>query len=138
MTLILTGLRATTKPTLLAELARHAATTLGRDAAPIARLLTAREALGSTGTGGGIALPHARLPNLTTPATFFTRLKHPIPFDAIDNTPVDLIFLLLSPEGADSTHLTLLAAAARHLRNPTPLRTARTPEELAAALEGIT
>jgi PTS system nitrogen regulatory IIA component len=136
MTQLLTGLRAADKSALLAELARHAAAALGRDAAEIGRRLAAREALGSTGTGRGIAVPHARLPGLATQAAFFARLDRPMAFDAIDDQPVDLIFLLLSPEGADAAHLARLAAALRRLRDPAvaaAIRAARTPPAIVAA-----
>jgi PTS system nitrogen regulatory IIA component len=134
---LLSGLRATDKGALLAELARHAAKATGVDAADIARRLAAREALGSTGIGGRVVVPHARLAELSVPAAFFARLDRPIAFDAIDGAPVDLVFLLLSPEGADATHLAWLAAASRRLRDPAlvaAIRAARGPAEIAAAL----
>lgn len=134
---LLSGLRATEKGALLAELARHAANAMGRDTTGIARRLAAREALGSTGTGGGVAVPHARLPGLSVPAAFFARLDRPIAFDAIDGRPVDLVFLLLSPEGADALHLAWLAAASRRLRDPAAaaaIRAARAPADIGAEL----
>ncbi|MBN8889852.1 MAG: hypothetical protein BGP12_18125 [Rhodospirillales bacterium 70-18] len=137
MTVVLTGIRAADKGALLAELARRAATILGADAGTLARLLAAREALGSTGTGGGIAVPHARLPGLADPASFFARLDRPVPFDAIDARPVDLVFLLVSPPGDHARHLAILAAASRRLRDPATvaaLRGAATPAEIAALL----
>ncbi len=88
----------------------------------------------------GIAVPHARLPGLAEPAGFFARLDRPIAFDAIDGRPVDLVFLLLSPEGADAVHLARLAAASRRLRDPAVLaaiRAARTPAALIAALGNL-
>ena len=136
MTVVLTGIRAADKGALLAELARRAATILGADAGTLARLLAAREALGSTGTGGGIAVPHARLPGLADPASFFARLDRPVPFDAIDARPVDLVFLLVSP-GDHARHLAILAGASRRLRDPATvaaLRGAATPAEIAALL----
>jgi PTS system nitrogen regulatory IIA component len=137
MTQLLTGLRATDKGALIAELAGRAAALLGRDAMDIGRRLAAREALGSTGTGGGIAVPHARLPGLAAPAGFFARLDRPIAFDAIDGRPVDLVFLLLSPEAADAAHLAHLAAASRRLRDAAVaagIRAARSPSAIVEAL----
>lgn len=132
MTDLLTGLRAADKGALLTELARHAAAAVGGDATDIARRLAAREALGSTGTGGGIAVPHARLPGLAAPVAFFARLERPVAFDAIDGRPVDLVFLLLSPEGADASHLARLAAASRRLRDPTVVAAVRSAGSAAA------
>lgn len=137
MTVLLTGLDATDKGGLLAALARRAAASLGRDAGEIARLLAAREALGSTGTGGGIALPHARLPGLDAPATFFARLGRAVPYDAIDRQKVDLVFLLLSPPGADAAHLALLAAASRRLRDATVVAAIRAAGEPAAIMAAL-
>jgi PTS system nitrogen regulatory IIA component len=137
MTELLTGIRAANKGELLAELARRAAVSLGLDAGDIARRLAAREALGSTGTGGGIAVPHARLPGLPAPASFFARLDRPLSFDAIDGRPVDLVFLLLSPEDGHAPHLAILAAASRRLRDPAvvaAIREATTPTAITAAL----
>ena len=110
-------LRAADKPALLSVLARLAAPPLGVPPAPVAAALAAREARGSTGTGGGIALPHARLDGLAAPTGFLARLDRPMAWDAVDGRPVDLVFLLLSP-AADAAHLKALAAVARRLRTP--------------------
>ncbi len=115
---VLLGLPVANKPALLHRLATHAASRLGAEPAPLLALLQAREALGSTGIGRGIALPHARLPGMAAPLCCLCRLARPIPFDAIDDAPVDLVFLLLTPAGADTAHLATLAAAARRLRDP--------------------
>ena len=76
-----------------------------------------REALGSTGFGRSIAIPHARLPGLTRPVAAFIRLSAPVEFDAADGMPIDLVFGLLSPEGAGATHLHALAAISRLMRD---------------------
>lgn len=76
-----------------------------------------REALGSTGFGRRIAIPHARLPGLTRPVAAFIRLAAPVEFDSADGMPVDLVFGLLSPEGAGATHLHALAAISRMMRD---------------------
>jgi len=114
---VLDRLRAADKASLLGALARAAGEALGLPPADIAAALAAREALGSTGTGGGIALPHARLDGLAAPTGFLARLDRPMAWDAVDGRPVDLVFLLLSP-AADAAHLKALAAVARRLRTP--------------------
>lgn len=110
-------LRAATKVALLADLARRAGALTGLPVAILQAALTAREALGSTGFGAGIAVPHARIAGLANPCGLFARLDKPIAFDAIDGKPVDLVFLLLTRAGQDSAHLALLAAISRRLRD---------------------
>jgi len=114
---VLDRLRAADKASLLGALARAAGEALGLPPADIAAALAAREALGSTGTGRGIAVPHARIATLAAPSGFFARLDRPVAFDSVDGQPVDLVFLLLSPE-ADAEHLRALAAVSRRLRTP--------------------
>jgi PTS system nitrogen regulatory IIA component len=128
---VLFGLRAADKAALVQALARLAADALGLAASEIAAALAAREALGSTGTGRGIALPHARLAALAAPAGFLARLERPVNFDAVDGEPVDLAVLLLSPT-ADSEHLHALAAVARRLRNATVAQAMRAAASAAA------
>jgi len=137
MTECVTDLRAADKKALLAELARLAARKAGAEPAELLRLLAAREALGSTGIGAGIAVPHARLPGLAAPLGFFARLNRPVAFDAIDGKAVDLVFLLLSPAQDHGSHLAVLAAASRRLREPAvvaAIRAAGDPAAIAAAL----
>ncbi len=132
-------LRAATKAALLAELARRAAAVTGLPAAMLAAALEAREALGSTGFGSGIAVPHARIAGLATPCGLFVRLDKALPYDAIDGKAVDLVFLLLTPAGQDSTHLALLAAISRRLRDKEiadALRKAATPAQARGLLVG--
>ena len=74
-----------------------------------------REKLGSTAVGNGIAIPHGKMPNLTRLFGLFARLDRPVDFEALDGQPVDLIFLLLAPEGAGADHLKALARVARLL-----------------------
>ncbi len=82
-------------------------------------VLIERERLGSTGIGMGIGIPHGRLPGLDRLCGIFARLDRPVPFDAIDDQPVDLIFLLLAPESAGADHLKALARVSRLLRDRT-------------------
>ena len=132
-------LRAADKSRLLQELARRAGAVLGIPAAEIAAALAAREALGSTGVGNGIAVPHAQLPQLPATAGFFAHLERPVDFSSIDGRPVDLVFLLLGPPQARAEHLSLLAAGTRRLRERSvadALRAAATPAEARALLLG--
>lgn len=77
--------------------------------------LIAREKLGSTGFGNGIAIPHCRLKGCETPVSALLHLDHPIDFDAIDGAPVDLLFVLLVPQAATDAHLELLRQIASML-----------------------
>jgi PTS system nitrogen regulatory IIA component len=114
---VLLGLRATDKTNVIKDLARRAAKRLGLETNAVVDPLLSREALGSTGIGRGIALPHARIPKLQHFFSLLVRLEKPIDFAAIDEQPVDLVFLLLSPENAGREHLAALASISRLLRN---------------------
>lgn len=130
MTLL--AVTAADKTRLLTDLSARAAEALNYDSAIIAREILKREELGSTGLGNGIAVPHARLPNLEKPFGLLARLKRPIEFDAIDGLPVDIVFLLLQPAAA-SSDLNALAAVARALRDAARrerMRAAATSTEL--------
>lgn len=112
------GLRASGKTALLDELARRAARSLDLDAGTILGALVRREGLGSTGVGDGVALPHARLETVARPFGLLARLREPLDFDAVDERPVDLVFLLLLPTGDGGGNLNALACVARKLRDP--------------------
>jgi len=116
---VVAQLRATNKKQALQELAKRAAVMTGIQERMIYDVLIERERLGSTGIGMGIGIPHGRLPDLDTLCGIFARLDRPVPFDAIDDQPVDLIFLLLAPEGAGADHLKALARVSRLLRDRT-------------------
>lgn len=109
--------RPNNKEQLLRDLASHAAASLNLDSKMIFDALHAREQLGSTGLGKGFALPHASIEALDRFFGMFVRLKRPIDFEAIDNLPVDLVFLLLIPAAAGDDRLALLAAISRKLRD---------------------
>jgi len=113
---VVVGLRVSDKTQLLQDLAGRAATALGLDRRTIFDALQSREALGSTGLGKGFALPHARLDALSEPFALFARLARPIDFAAIDERPVDLVIVLLSPANGGNQHLATLAALSRPLR----------------------
>ena len=115
---VIHGLRATGKKNLLEELARRAGRELGIDPGEILGALLRREDLGSTGVGDGVALPHARMEAVARPFGLLARLRDPLNFEAVDERPVDLVFLLLLPAGDGGEHLHALACVARRLRAP--------------------
>jgi nitrogen PTS system EIIA component len=115
---VLVGLRVPDKARLLRNLAGHAAVSLKLDADRIADAILGREELGSTGMGGGIAIPHARIAELKKPFGILACTKRPVAFDAVDGAPVDVIFMLLLPADSDPEHLHALASVARALRDP--------------------
>lgn len=105
------------KDDILRSIARIGQECYRLDADAILASLTAREALGSTGFGRAIAIPHAKLASLDHCVGIFLRLAEPVAFDAHDGKPVDLIFALLSPQKAGVEHLKALAAVSRFLRD---------------------
>src|SRR5262245_5496374 len=113
---IIPALKVNGKKQAIQELAARAAKLTGQNERLIFETLMQREKLGSTGVGNGIAIPHGKLPKLENLTGFFARLERPIDFDSLDGQPVDLIFLLLAPEGAGADHLKALARVARLLR----------------------
>ncbi len=122
---VIAGLRVSGKAQLTAELSRRAAAVLHIQPGSIETALTARERLGSTGLGRGFALPHARLAGLDRFFGLFARLARPIDFNAIDERPVDLVFLLLIPESAGNEHVVALAAISRRMRDQTVMQQLR-------------
>ena len=114
---VIANLKATNKKQALQELARHASTLTGVDERRIFDVLLERERLGSTGVGVGVAMPHARLGDIDTLFGLFARFENPVDFDAVDDLPVDLMFLLLAPESAGADHLKALARVSRLLRD---------------------
>ena len=114
---VVAQLRAASKRQALQELAKRAAAITRLPERAIFDVLTERERLGSTGIGMGIGIPHGKLPHLEKLCGIFARLERPIPFEAIDDQPVDLIFVLLAPENAGADHLKALARVSRLLRD---------------------
>lgn len=114
---VVAKLNATSKKQALQELARHAAQITGLDERRVFDVLLERERLGTTGVGGGIAIPHGKLAQIDRLYGVFGRLETPIDFDSIDEEPVDLIFLLLAPEEAGADHLKALSRVSRLLRD---------------------
>ena len=97
------------KRAFLEELSKKASKSLDIDERIVFDALLERESLGSTGFGKGIAFPHARIPGVKKVKAFFARLETPIDFESIDDQPVDLVFLLISPEDSGADHLSALA-----------------------------
>lgn len=134
---VVLSLKANNKRQLLQALAQKASELTGINDRTIFDTILERENLGSTGFGGGTALPHGRLSELQEVFGLFVRLNSPIDFDAIDNKPVDLVFLLLSPESNGADHLTALAQISRILKDEetcAKLRAASSKEEIQALL----
>lgn len=130
---VVAGLKAANKKQALQELARQAAVVTGLNERKIFETVLERERLGTTGVGSGIAIPHGKLAELTRLYGVFARLEKPIDFDAIDEQPVDLVFLLLAPESAGADHLKALARVSRLLRDAAmceKLRGAKTADGL--------
>lgn len=132
-------LSAGNKRNLLNMLSQVAAQRLGLDPALIADAIADRERLGSTGFGGGVAIPHGKLAQIDRIYALVARLAQPIDYKAIDGEKVDLVFLLLSPPDAGAEHLKALAAISRLVRHAATvekLRGARSRDALAAVLLG--
>ena len=132
-------LAAGNKRQLLNQLSQIAASRLSLDPPLIADAIADRERLGSTGFGGGVAIPHGKLAALDRVYALVARLSTPIDYKAIDGAPVDLVFLLLSPPDAGAEHLKALAAVSRLVRHAgivEKLRGARSRDAMAAVLLG--
>lgn len=129
--------KAGSKKQLLQQAACRAAGLTNLPEAEILSRLMARERLGSTGVGAGVAIPHAKLPELDRIVGLFLQLAAPVAFDAVDDQPVDLVFILLAPEGAGVDHLKTLARVSRLLRDKafqTRLRGAKGSDAIYALL----
>jgi|SRR4051812_6326298 PTS system nitrogen regulatory IIA component len=134
---VIPALKVNGKKQALHEIAARAGTLVECSEREILDVLMQREKLGSTAIGNGIAIPHGKLSKLSRIFGLFARLDRPIDFDALDGQPVDLIFVLLAPEGAGADHLKALARIARMLRDPdlaNKLRDARDAEAIYAVL----
>ncbi|MBD3845337.1 PTS sugar transporter subunit IIA [Bosea sp. SSUT16] len=131
------ALSARSKGALLQALARTAAEQLALPQAAILDALIRREALGSTGVGGGVAMPHAPVPGLEQPFGLLVRLERPVAYEAIDGRPVDLVCLVLTPENGGKGRIDALACIARRLRSPEAcdrIRGAASSEDIYAML----
>jgi nitrogen PTS system EIIA component len=134
---VMIDVAAADKKKLLLAMARKVGASLDVLPEHVFAELQKREELGSTGVGGGVALPHARFHQVSKPTGMLVRLRKPIDFDAVDSEPVDIVFLLLLPEAPKGDQLGALAAIARKLRDPqvgAALREARDSREMYRAL----
>jgi PTS system nitrogen regulatory IIA component len=126
------------KKDALQSLAASTALILGMDKFAVFDILWERERLGTTGVGQGIAIPHGRAPGLKKVFGFFARLQKPVDFEAIDEKPVDLVFLLLSPEDAGADHLQALASVSRLLRDAALCQRLRDAKDVASIYRLLT
>ncbi len=132
---VIPNLKARSKREAIAQLADAAHALTGVDAALIRDTLLERERLGSTGVGRGVAIPHGKIEGLPGVVGVLARLDSPVDFDALDDQPVDLVFLLLAPSHASAAHLKALAKVSRLLRDEKSreaLRGAKTAEAMFA------
>jgi len=114
---VIPALKVTSKKQALQELSRLSAEITDLDERTVFEILVERERLGTTGVGGGVAIPHGKHAGLGRLYGLFARLEQPVDYDSIDEQPVDLIFLLLAPEAAGADHLKALARVSRKLRD---------------------
>ncbi len=127
------GLGAASKDQLLRQLAEKLAARTTLPASTLAKALLDRERLGSTGIGNGVAIPHAMVEGLVAPICLAAKLGRPVDFEAVDEVPIDLIVLVLTPAGQASDALNILSCFARRFREEevvTRLRLARSAEEI--------
>ena len=129
---VIPSLRVSDKTQLLQELARRAAASLNIPQKTILDALETRESLGSTGLGHAFALPHARIEGLDQFFGLFARLARPIAYDAVDDNPVDLVFLLLIPSSTTANYVSILAAISRRIRDQGLAQSLRKTENAAA------
>jgi PTS system nitrogen regulatory IIA component len=133
------ALSATNKKGLFHQLALVGGRRTGIDSKIIGQSLSDRERLGSTGFGGGVAIPHGKIQGLDKVFGYFARLAAPVDYQAVDGMPVDLVVLLLSPPDAGADHLKALAGVSRMLRDRqavAKLRGARSKDAIFAILSG--
>lgn len=134
---VVTGLSAPSKTLVLRALSDKLGAIHGIQATTVFDCLSGRERLGSTAIGGGVAIPHAKIEGLDRLVGGIACLEAPIEFEAIDDRPVDLVFVLLAPESAGSDHLRVLAQLSRLARDPQrceALRRCETAEDAWAML----
>jgi PTS system nitrogen regulatory IIA component len=137
---VIAGLSVANKKSLFQQLGVAAERAYGLDPRTVAERLAEREKLGSTGFGGGVAIPHGKIEGLRQVSGVFVRLAKPVDFAAVDELPVDLVFMMLSPVGAGAEHLKALARVSRQLRDrgfAAKLRGAGSPDAIYALLTGV-
>ena len=135
---VVLDLQATSKKRALEQIALLFENNQGFERASVFDSLFARERLGSTGLGHGVAVPHGRIKQITQPAAAFVRLAEPVAFDAPDGKPVDLLLVIVVPEAATQQHLDILAEVAHKLSNETVRNTLRTETDVSRIHELLT
>ena len=135
---VIPSLKVKTKKQLLQELSARTGRLTGLSERDIFDVLWQRERLGSTGLGHGVAIPHAKHPGIKRIVGVFARLAEPVDFDAMDGDKVDIVFLLLAPEGAGADHLKALACISRLLRDGQALEKLRVSRDEAALYAVLT
>lgn len=115
---VLPALKVNSKKQLLQIMSEKAAALTGLSEREVFDTVLQRERLGSTGVGNGIAIPHGKINSVKRIAGVFAQLETPVDFEALDDQPVDIVFLLLAPENAGADHLKALSRIARMLRDP--------------------
>ena len=135
---VLRSLKPKSKKQLLEELSARSARISGLPERDIFDVLWQREQLGSTGLGQGVAIPHGKLGGLKQMVGLFAQLSEPVEFDAVDGEPVDIVFLLLAPEGAGADHLKALARISRLLRERGSVEKLRASKDAAALYAVLT
>ena len=130
---VMIGLSVNSKKQLLERISAHAGSLTKIPARVVFDALIKRERLGSTGIGGGMAIPHAVFAELTQSVVIITTIETAVAFDAHDKKPVDIVFTILGPDQADCDHLKLVSMAAKHLADGTicqALRGAKTASDI--------
>jgi nitrogen PTS system EIIA component len=135
---IIPALKVKSKKKLMQLMSEKASELTNIDAREIFETITHRETLGSTGIGNGIAIPHGKLTNVKSIFGIFARLEAPIDFDALDDRPVDLVFLLLAPALSGSEHLKALSRIARIFREDSMVQTIRGTKDAGALFAILT
>ncbi|MCK5542804.1 MAG: PTS sugar transporter subunit IIA [Desulfobacterales bacterium] len=130
---IIPNMKSRDKKGVIDELAQAVANTTSAENADVAKVLLEREQLGSTGIGDGIAIPHGRLSSIDSIIMGFGSSEQGIEYDAIDDKPVNIFFLLLTPENSTGGHLKVLAQISKLLKNKqfkTNLSNAKSTQEV--------
>ena len=137
---VLIGVPSRSKKQVIEDLAARVSTLTGLSQRCLLDIVLRRERLGSTGIGGGIAIPHAVHDDLTRTSAFLTVLETPVDFDSIDGQPVDIICLVVGPPNDDTSHLKCIASVTRSLQQVNmcdKLRSVKSPEAVLQCLQTI-
>lgn len=135
---VLPALKVNSKKQLLQIMSEKAASLTGLSEREVFDTVLQRERLGSTGVGNGIAIPHGKINSVKRIAGVFAQLDTPVDFEALDDQPVDIVFLLLAPENAGADHLKALSRIARMLRDPERIAKLRTAHDASLLYELLT